>query len=57
MLSQEEAAERFEEIDENEDGRVSWSEYIEETFGVSDENSAIPLQDLEEQRVQDLGVT
>lgn len=51
MLSEEEAAERFDEIDGNEDSRVSWGEYIEETYGVSEENSAIPLEDLEEQRV------
>lgn len=51
MLSEEEASERFDEIDENEDGRVTWAEYLEETYGVNDENSAIPLEDLEEQRV------
>ncbi|ODM95807.1 Reticulocalbin-2 [Orchesella cincta] len=51
LLSEEEASERFEEIDENEDGQVTWPEYIEETYGVSDESSAIPLQDLEEQRM------
>lgn len=51
MLSEEEASERFEEIDGDEDGRVTWPEYIEETYGVNDENTGIPLQDLEEQRV------
>lgn len=51
MLSEEESKERFQEVDENEDGLVTWQEYIQETFGLTDENLAIPLHDLEEQRV------
>jgi hypothetical protein len=51
MLSEEESKERFLEVDENEDGRVSWKEYVEETFGVNPDDTAIPLESLEEQRV------
>jgi hypothetical protein len=51
MLSEEESKERFQEVDANEDGLVSWPEYVEETFGINADQIAIPLQDLEEQRV------
>jgi len=51
MLSEEESKERFEEVDENGDGRVSWREYVEETFGIDADDTAIPLQDLEEAKV------
>ncbi|XP_059477375.1 reticulocalbin-2 isoform X2 [Neocloeon triangulifer] len=33
MLSEEEAQERFEDIDENKDGKVSWEEHLEDTYG------------------------
>ncbi|XP_017769822.1 PREDICTED: reticulocalbin-2 [Nicrophorus vespilloides] len=36
MLSEEEAQERMEDADENEDGKVTWKEYISDAFG-SDE--------------------
>jgi len=37
-LDLEEADERFEEIDVNNDSRVIWKEYREESFGVDDDN-------------------
>ncbi|CAG7729299.1 unnamed protein product [Allacma fusca] len=51
MLSEEESKERLQEVDGNEDGRVSWKEYVEETYGLDTDQVAIPLQDLEEERM------
>jgi Ca2+-binding EF-hand superfamily protein len=51
MLSEEESKERLQEVDANEDGLVSWQEYVEETFGINADQLNIPLQDLEEQRM------
>ena len=51
LLSEEESKERFAEVDENEDGRVSWKEYVSETFGVNPDDTVIPLESLEEQKV------
>jgi hypothetical protein len=36
MLSEEESQDRFEDADENEDGVVTWSEYIADSYGISD---------------------
>lgn len=36
MLSEEESAERMEEVDDDEDGFVTWAEYISETYGIDD---------------------
>lgn len=38
MLSEEESQDRFEDSDENEDGKVTWQEYLTDTFGISDNN-------------------
>lgn len=42
MLSEEEAKERMEDGDENRDGKMSWEEYVEEAYGMHDDE-----QDLE----------
>lgn len=39
-LAKEEAAERFEDIDENDDNVVTWSEYLQDTFSIDDAESA-----------------
>lgn len=36
MLTEEESADRFDDADEDNDGRVTWNEYKEDTYG-SDE--------------------
>ncbi|XP_042855804.1 reticulocalbin-2-like isoform X3 [Penaeus japonicus] len=36
MLSEEESSERMDEVDEDEDGYVTWAEYISETYGIKD---------------------
>lgn len=54
MLSEEESKQRLEEVDENEDGKVSWKEYVQETFGIDldGDSASIPLNDIEEQQVK-----
>jgi reticulocalbin-2 len=37
-LSEEEAEDRFEDLDENNDDRVSWDEYANDVYGMADEN-------------------
>lgn len=38
MLSEEEANERLEDVDEDNDGVVTWTEYLSDAYGVEDEN-------------------
>ena len=40
MLSKEEADERFTDADENQDGKVTWSEYVGTSLGSSEEDDA-----------------
>nr|XP_053627267.1 reticulocalbin-2-like isoform X2 [Cherax quadricarinatus] len=54
MLSEEESAERMDEVDEDEDGYVTWSEYISETYGITDPDDQTLLEkedQAEEQRL------
>jgi hypothetical protein len=53
MLSEEESAERFEDNDENGDGRVTWKEYLSDTFGVGsdEENDLSESSKIEEEKV------
>lgn len=37
-LSEEEAEDRFDDIDENNDGKISWLEYIKDTYGMESED-------------------
>ncbi|XP_014287225.1 reticulocalbin-2 [Halyomorpha halys] len=37
MLTEEESADRFEDADENSDGKVTWEEYKEDTYGSDDD--------------------
>lgn len=40
MLSEEEASDRLEDADEDNNGIVTWKEYLSDTYGIeSDENS------------------
>ncbi|XP_075214759.1 reticulocalbin-2 isoform X2 [Lycorma delicatula] len=47
MLSEEESNERFEDADENEDGRVTWEEYKTDSFG--DDFNEMNIEDSEEE--------
>lgn len=35
MLSEEESEDRFDDADENEDGKVTWEEYIADAYGIN----------------------
>ena len=55
MLSEEESAERMDDVDEDEDGYVTWAEYISETYGINDPDDQKLLEkedQAEEQRVR-----
>lgn len=52
MLSEEEAKERMEDADENNDGKVTWDEYVSDAYGlegsdeigyIQDENAQVSL--------------
>lgn len=54
MLSEEESSERMDEVDEDEDGYVTWAEYIAETYGIKDpeDQQLLDQEDqVEEQRL------
>lgn len=38
MLTEEESADRFEDADENDDGKVTWEEYKSDAFGSDEED-------------------
>lgn len=51
LLTQEEAQERLEDDDANEDGKVSWDEHLQETFGnYDDDEDDRYSNDLEEEK-------
>lgn len=46
MLSEEEATEKLEDADEDNDGRVSWNEYLTDTYGVdSDDDDSLKFHE------------
>lgn len=47
MLSEEESSDRFDDTDENEDSKLTWEEYLSDTFGVSANDIQIDNQDNE----------
>jgi len=51
MLSEEESQDRFEDSDENEDGVVTWSEYIADSYGITgnDEDNDVSVEDKSEE--------
>lgn len=57
MLSEEEAKERFEDADENDDGVVTWSEYLSDSYGIDSEEDPAKLsfevKDGEEELIAD----
>lgn len=42
LLSEEEAKERQEDADENEDGKITWEEYITDTYGSDEGDDTLP---------------
>lgn len=51
MLSEEEAKERLEDADENGDEKITWDEYIKDTYGLDDSQE----YEIDEQVQQNLG--
>jgi hypothetical protein len=51
MLSEEESAERFEDADENEDGKVTWEEYKADSYGMDGSGEDNVIQSSEEESV------
>lgn len=51
MLSEEESAERFEDADENEDGKVTWDEYKADSYGMDGSDDENIIQSSEEESV------
>lgn len=49
MLSEEEAADRLDEIDSNKDGRVSWVEYLQDTYGFESMEEAMTNEETTEE--------
>lgn len=45
MLSEEEAAERLEDVDTDNDGMVSWEEYYADTYGMEDHSEDNQIDD------------
>uniref|UniRef100_A0A0K8SDE8 Reticulocalbin-3 n=1 Tax=Lygus hesperus TaxID=30085 RepID=A0A0K8SDE8_LYGHE len=45
MLTAEESTERFEDADENEDGKVSWEEYKNDAYGTEEEEESLSLEE------------
>lgn len=46
MLSNEEANERMEDADENRDGKMSWDEYLQDAYGMGEDE---PNPDIDDQ--------
>lgn len=40
MLSEEEAKERLEDADENNDGSITWEEYVSDAYGMDDSDES-----------------
>lgn len=54
MLSEEESAERFEDADENEDGKVTWEEYKVDAYGMDGSDEENTIQSAEEESVSSM---
>ncbi|XP_067006847.2 reticulocalbin-2 [Anabrus simplex] len=52
MLSKEESHDRFEDADENEDGIVTWSEYVADAYGIQgDEDISLTGENVEDEKL------
>jgi len=51
MLSEEESTERFEDADENEDGKITWEEYKADSYGMDGSDEDNVIQSTEEESV------
>ncbi|XP_057672626.1 reticulocalbin-2 isoform X1 [Diorhabda carinulata] len=53
MLSEEEAKDRMEDADENNDGIVTWQEYLADTYGIDSSENTIDIGSENEHLIQD----
>lgn len=53
MLSEEEAKDRLEDADENNDGIVTWQEYLADTYGIDSTENTIDIGNENEHLIQD----
>lgn len=44
MLSEEEARERLEDADEDNDGKVTWEEYVADAYGMGDSDESLSAE-------------
>lgn len=51
-MSEEDASERFEEIDADQNGTVTWAEYISETYGLESEYRVVEDENTSEETVK-----
>lgn len=45
MLSEEEATDRLEDADEDNNGIVTWKEYLSDTYGIESEENRLDISD------------
>lgn len=45
MLSEEESRDRLEDADENNDGKVTWAEYLSDTYGIDSSGENLSVSD------------
>lgn len=45
MLSEEEAKDRFEDADEDNDGRITWNEYLADAYGMDGSKETFDLSE------------
>lgn len=50
-LAEEEAADRYAEVDENRDGQLTWAEYLQGTYSMADENGTRTAAELQSPHV------
>ncbi|CAG9853696.1 unnamed protein product [Phyllotreta striolata] len=53
MLSEEEAQDRLEDADENHDGKVTWEEYLADTYGLDNGENSIDFDGENEHLIED----
>ena len=53
MLSEEESAERWDEVNEDGDDHISWKEYVAETYGVKEDEEDEDVLSVEDKAEED----
>nr|CAI5849100.1 unnamed protein product [Callosobruchus analis] len=53
MLSEEEAKERLEDADENNDGLITWKEYLSDSYGIESDENTLDISEENEHLIED----